>query len=430
VLYPRYFIGRNPQKQLIAASHTEDLASQFGRRVRNLFGAAEWPFQVELATDSQAAGQWSTVSGGGYYAVGVGGAVHGRRADGIIIDDPMKGRADADSKIKREAVWQWYKTDLRTRLKPLGFVILIMTRWHTDDLAGRLLPKNYNGATGWVTSTEGEQWYVVNLPALAEKGDPLGREPGEPLWPDWWTLKMLEDERRAQTSRNWAALYQQRPVLEEGGIFKEKWWQLWEDDHVPKCDIRLMSVDTAYTDKTQGDYSAVTIWGRFRDDKQQINLILLYAWKGQLETPDLIPELEKMARKHRPTRILIENKAAGLPVLQELRRRLPDWSITAFEPSRYGEKIARAYAVQGVLESKIVWVPDRKFAEMVVDECSAFPHGEHDDLVDTVSQAFLHLRTAGVITRPDEVDEELLRAMDPKRTQKRALYGHALQGGE
>jgi phage terminase large subunit-like protein len=143
----------------------------------------------------------------------------------------------------------------------------------------------------------------------------------------------LENERKVQNYKhphNWAALYQQRPIAEGGGIFKEKWFQIWEPPQDPKCDIRLMSVDTAYTDKTQGDFSAVTIWGRFRDEKQQVNLILRYAWRAQLETPDLVVELEKMARKYKPTRILIENKAAGLPVIQELRRRMPDWSITAF----------------------------------------------------------------------------------------------------
>jgi hypothetical protein len=215
----------------------------------------------------------------------VGGKVHGRRADGIIIDDPIGSRADADSKLTREAVWQWYKTDLRTRMKPGGFIILIQTRWHTDDLAGRLLPKTYDGRTGWVTSTEGEKWCVVNLPALAEKNDPLGRKPGEALWPEWWTQARMEAERRAQTARNWAALYQQRPVLEEGGIFKEKWWRIWQPPQDPKCDIRLMSVDTAYTDKTQGDFSAVTIWGRFRDEKQQVNLILRYAGRPSWRPP-------------------------------------------------------------------------------------------------------------------------------------------------
>jgi hypothetical protein len=203
ILYPGYYVGRNPDKQLIAASHTKDLAAQFGRKVRNLFGADEWPFAVQLAEDSQAADQWSTGKGGGYYAVGVVGKVHGRRADGIIIDDPIGSRADADSKLTREAVWQWYKTDLRTRMKPGGFIILIQTRWHTDDLAGRLLPKTYDGRTGWVTSTEGEKWCVVNLPALAEKNDPLGRKPGEALWPEWWTQARMEAERRAQTARNW-----------------------------------------------------------------------------------------------------------------------------------------------------------------------------------------------------------------------------------
>jgi len=170
MLFPASYLGTYPDRHLLAASHTASLAASFGRIVRNLFGLPEWPFAARLSEDSQAADEWKTTAGGGYLAAGVGGAIAGRRADGGIIDDPIKSRSDADSEVKREAVWQWYKSDLRTRLKPGAFIILIQTRWHLDDLAGRLLPKDNDGRTGWVTSTEGERWYVVGRARCAECG--------------------------------------------------------------------------------------------------------------------------------------------------------------------------------------------------------------------------------------------------------------------
>ncbi len=186
-LFPAWFLGRNPESRIIAASYTAQLATKFGRRVRNLFDLIEWPFpDVALAADSKAADQWETVQGGEYFAAGVGGGIAGRRADLAIIDDPIKGRKDADSITVRENLWEWYRADLHNRLTPNAAIILIQTRWHEDDLAGHILPEDYKGKTGWVVGRDGERWFVVNLPALAERGDAFGMAKGEALWPGWY----------------------------------------------------------------------------------------------------------------------------------------------------------------------------------------------------------------------------------------------------
>ena len=199
VIFPAWFLGRNPAKSVIAASHTQELAERFGRRVRNIVAAREYGnvFGVGVAEDSAAAGRWDTDKGGEYYAAGVGGSITGRRADLAIIDDPVKSREDADSERGREKAWDWYTNDLLTRLKPGARQIVVMTRWHEDDLGGRILER------------ERERWHVIEIPMEAMDDDPLGRKPGERLWPEWYTDDMVATAKRDK--RSWWALYQQQP---------------------------------------------------------------------------------------------------------------------------------------------------------------------------------------------------------------------------
>jgi predicted phage terminase large subunit-like protein len=427
--FPARYLGKHPDHQIIAGSHTRGLAKAFGRGVRHILKSREWSFgDVTLSADSSGDGEWRTNKDGGYFAVGAGGGVHGRRANGVIIDDPYRNRKDADSKTIREAVLQWYKIDLRTRLKPDGWIILIQTRWRPDDVSGSILPKTWSGETGWVTSTEGERWYVLCLPAIAEKNDPLGRKVGEPLWPEYYRHDLLMAQKGAMSARDWDALYQQKPKPDEGAIIKIGWWNPWGDREialygkVPRCDIRMLSVDTAYTEKEEGSYSAVTLWGRWRDEKRRPNVILLYAWRDRLELPDLVVKLQDLIGRFKPSRIVIENKAAGLPAMQELRRRLTACPIVAFDPRAWGDKVARGYAVQGVFESGAVWTLDRAWAGMVIEECAEFPRGENNDLYDTVTQALLHLRMNRTALRLDETDERYEAKLRPKAP-KKPLYG-------
>ena len=254
-LFPGWYLGRNPTKSVIAASHTAQLSTRFGRRVRRLLDDPNWPFEgVALARDSKAADQWETTAGGEYFAVGVGGAVTGRRADLAVIDDPLKGRKDADSIITRENLWEWYRADFHNRLKPGAAIILIQTRWHEDDLAGRILPEDYDGETGWVVGRDGERWFAVNLPALAEANDPLGRAAGDALWPEWYAPAMLETEKIVQGPRNWAALYQQRPAPEQGNYFLKDWWR-WYETAPPVETLRIFGASDYAVTADGGDFT-------------------------------------------------------------------------------------------------------------------------------------------------------------------------------
>jgi predicted phage terminase large subunit-like protein len=353
---------------------------------------------------------------------------HNYFANGVLthncVDDPHKADT-ARSVAKRRGVLNWWTETMSTRQRPPGSGgrIIIMQRLHTMDLAGYVIKDG--------------GWHHLCLPMEYDPKHPQcspkdrRKKRGDLLWPKMFGPKEVAKLKKGlKTEYARAGQLQQKPVPDGGGIIKENWWRLWDDDRIPKCDIRLMSVDTGFTEKTHNDPSAYTIWGRFRDEKGQINLLLLHAWTDWLDTPDLNDKLEKVALKWKPTRILVENKAAGLPVIQEMRRRLPLWSITAFDPTQYGDKIARAYAVQELIKGPsekggdgIMWVPDRAWAAAMIDQCKDFPNGDHDDLVDTVTQALLHLRKAAVIVTPDEPDEEMLRAMDPEATKPKPLYG-------
>ena len=295
VLFPPWYLGRNPAKQLIGASHTAEFAESFGRRVRNTVTSTEFSgiFSIQLAGDSQAAGRWGLVQGGEYFGVGVGGSITGRRADGGIIDDPIRGREDADSETIREKTWNWYISDFRTRLKPNAFIILIQTRWHEDDLAGRILPEKYAGESGLITARDGEVWEVVNFPALAVDDDVLGREPGTALWPDWYTVEMLEQERITQGERNWSALYQQRPTPESGDYFKRDWIQYYED--APK-NLQVYGASDYAVTADGGDYTVHGVVGIDSDD----NIYILDWWRDRVTTEVWVNVFIELARKWKP----------------------------------------------------------------------------------------------------------------------------------
>ena len=235
ILFAPWYFAHHPDHCVIAASHTAELAEKWGRKVRNMIAEHRLLLGVGLAEDSQAAGRWETSAGGEYFAAGVGGSITGRRADLVIIDDPVRSREDAASETIRDKNWEWYKSDLYTRLKPGGRIVLIQTRWHEDDLAGRILADMETG---------GDQWDVISLPALAEENDPLGRAFGEPLWPEWESLEELERKRRAVGPREWSALYQQRPAPEEGDYFNADWLKTYDTiparDTCGSMELRIM----------------------------------------------------------------------------------------------------------------------------------------------------------------------------------------------
>jgi len=397
VMFPSWYLGRNPKKQVIAASHTAELAENFGRRVRNLVNSDDFRRLYEgahLADDSQAAGRWDMREGGGYYAVGVGGSVTGRRADLAILDDVVRSREDADSERVRQKTWDWYLADLKTRLKPGAGMIVIMTRWHSDDLAGRLIADQEKG---------GEQWEVVSLPMEAGLNDPLGRQPGDLLWPEWYTKDMVTQAKR--DSRNWSALYQQSPTIDGGNILKAHWWRIWpESKKLPTCDHVFLSWDTAYSDDAykSNSHSAMTAWGVFWHEPDDRHcLILLRAWNGQIDYPELRKKAKELDKELEPDCHLIEKKASGQSLIQDMKR-IPGVRVRTYNPDK--DKVTRAYSVQAMLESGQVFAPDRRWAESLIEHVSQFPNGAppSSDYTDTVTQALLYLRNGWWIEHPED----------------------------
>lgn len=407
VIFPSHYLGRFPKHCLIQGSYNAPLAERFGRRARNTFVSPEHQeiFGVGLAKAGQ--GEWETALGGEYFAFGMKTGVTGRRADGVILDDPIKGRKEADSVTERENVWETYKADVRTRMKPGAWIVYIATRWHEDDPAGRILPKDWNGESGWVTAKDGERWYVLCLPAVVEteeeaRKDPLKRAVGEILWPEWFTSEMFAQEKIIQGSRNWNALYQQKPRPDEGAILKRSWWRPWRDVELPKCEYVIQVYDTAFEEGEANDYSARTTWGIFmHNDVREVSghkialtracAMLLEHWMDKVEFPILKREAIEAYKKWKPDLVLVEKKASGHSLIQELRRKLP---VRRVEADR--SKLSRAYAAQIVLEDGCAWYPaSKRWPLEVIDMCAraTFLKGDPgNDIPDTVVHALNWLR--------------------------------------
>ena len=399
-LFPAWFLGKYPEKKVIQTAHTAELAVGFGRKVRNLIDQND--FQeifpgIELSSDSKAAGRWNTNKKGDYFAIGVGGAVTGKGADVLIIDDPHSEQDAAIGAYNPEVydkVYEWYTSGPRQRLQPGGAIIVVMTRWSTRDLTGQIIKS--------ATQREGaDEWEVIELPAIMPSGDPL--------WPEFWPKEQLEALKAELPVSKWSAQYQQDPTSEEGALIKREWWREWEHESPPPCEAIIQSWDTAFLKTQRADYSACTTWGVFNHPNDQgetvPNLILLDAYKEKLEFPELKRAAYEKYWEYEPDQMIVEAKAAGSPLIFELRAMgIP---VTEFTPSRGQDKIARVNAVSDLFASGVVWAPPTRWAEEVIEECAAFPAGEHDDLVDSTTQALLRFRQGGWIRSVmDDWDDE------------------------
>jgi len=391
---PAWMIGNNPALKIIQATHTAELAVRFGRKAKTLMDSEEYKnvFTTRLREDSKAAGRWETDKGGEYFAVGVEGAVTGRGADLLIIDDPHSEQ-DAYSTTAYDKAYEWYTSGPRQRLQPGGAIVLVMTRWNTKDLTAQLL----NAAA---KENKADQWELIEFPAIMPSGDPL--------WPEYWKLDDLLSVKASAGIAKWNAQYMQNPTAEEGAIIKREWWKNWDKDYIPALEHVIQSYDTAFLKKETADYSAITTWGVFRDSEDMPEqLILLDSLKGRYE----FPELRRMAKEQydywQPETVLVEAKASGLPLTYELRAMgIP---VVNFSPNRGNDKHSRVNSVAPLFESGMIWAPkDKEFAQEVIEECAAFPHGDHDDLVDSMTQAVMRFRQGGLISHPEDyIDEEL-----------------------
>jgi len=398
-LFPAFFLGNFPNKKIIMGTHTAGLSEDFGRRVRNLLDMEEYREvfpNTQVAADQSAAGKWSTSAGGQYYAAGVGGALAGRGADLFVIDDPHSEQdVKINSRLAFDTAWNWFQTGPLQRLMPGGAIIVIMTRWSKLDLTGRLID--------YQTKNEGSvPWEIVELPAILNEG----ADNEKSLWPEQWPLETLKATKASIDPKFWNAQYMQQPTADTSAIISRKHWRIWESDDPPKCEYIIQSWDTAFETKNNSDYSACTTWGVWYNEEEgnAAQIILLDAFKDRMA----FPELKQIALKHwrewDPDAFIVEKKAAGAPLIQELRNMgIP---VQETNPSRGNDKMVRLNAVSDLFASGMVWAPDTRWAREVIEEVASFPVGEHDDFVDTLSQALLRFRQGGFISlESDERDE-------------------------
>jgi len=392
-LFPAWFLGMYPEKKIIQTAHTAELAVGFGRKVRNLVGSPDYQeiFPTKMSADSKAAGRWNTSKGGDYFAIGVGGAVTGKGADVLIIDDPhSEQEAMQGNPSVYDRVYEWYSSGPRQRLQPGGAIVIVMTRWSKRDLTGQIV----NAAA----KKDLEEWEVIELPALLPSG--------KPLWQEFWRQEELEAIKAELPVGKWEAQYQQNPTSEEGAIIKREMWKVWENERPPEVDYIIQSWDTAFEKSNRADYSACTTWGVFYRDvegAEVANIIVLDAFKERMEFPELKRTAFEFWKEWNPDTLIVEKKAAGAPLIYEMRRMgIP---ISEYTPSKGSDKIARVNAVSDLFASGMVWRPETRWAEELVEELASFPNGDHDDLVDSSSQALLRFRQGGFIRLDsDEVE--------------------------
>lgn len=447
-LLPLWYLGRNPQAKIMQCMNTQDLAANFGRRVRNSISkeaiATELkgsdPYHdifpaMDLSKDSGAASHWHNIHGGEYYGVGVGGKIAGRGADLLIIDDPSTEQEAKQAESNPQVfddVYNWYVFGPRQRLQPGGKICVVQTRWSKRDLTGRLLKKMSEDDTGIA-----DKWHQIEFPAILDEGTTTERS----LWPGYWPLQTLQATRAALPVQAWSSQYQQAPTSEGAAIIKREYWrkwasdtevcpgpmhaEAWHDGNPPACDYTIGSWDCASTKNDRSHPSAYTHWGIFRAEdpstgKTVNNIILLSAFASRMEFPELKRKAKQFYDEDQPDTLLIENKSAGMQLLQEFR----SMGIPAedFSGSSRGtkalpnDKIARANMIADVFASRMVWAPERRFAEEVIEQAASFPNGDADDLLDSTVQAMIRFRAGGFIrTANDEAEDEEPRSYRRKR---------------
>lgn len=460
ILLPAWFLGKFPRKKIIEVANTESLAAGFGRQVRNILDGLDkdsddtmsvsayreiFP-DIRLAADSKAAAEWHTNKGGSYFAIGVNGRVTGRGFDLGVIDDPHDEQQAKQAEYNPaifDGVYDYYTSGIRQRAQPGASLLIVMTRWSRRDLTGRLIDKMQQRSEG----DSGDRWEVIELPAILDEG----LETERAMWPGYWSLKSLQDTREEIGPLKFRAQYQQQPTSEQSAILKREYWKVWGEDKevdlkegrtscpgpqhavawakgdAPACDFIIQSWDCASTKNDRSHPSAMTEWGVFKAEDPKTgktinNLFLMSSFKRRMEFPELKDKAKKFYEETMPDSLLIENKSAGMQLLQEFR----SMGIPAedFAGSSRGtralpnDKIARANLVADVFASGYVWCPDKRFAQDVVNECAEFPNGMADDLVDSTVQALLRFRAGGLIRTEHDEEEE----RDQPRARRRRYY--------
>ena len=423
-LFPAWYIGNFANHEIMSVSHSDQLASDFGRTVRDIVNTDRFQkiFRgVSLRSDVKAAGKWKTNKNGSYYAAGVRSQVAGRGAHVALLDDVMS-EEDSFSEAGRRYIKEWYPAGLRTRIMPNGAIIIINTRYHYDDLCGWLLKQEQNA------EHTPNPWEVISIPAWLneEAAELLGLPEGSSYFPEWKPDELLKiDEmeiRSSNGSRYWNSLYMQDPSPDDGGIIKKRWVKWWEYDEPPPCDFIIQTYDTAFSTSRTADYSVIQTWGIFNSFEENeygveeitSNLILLGNIRGRFEYPELRRKAQELYHDFRPDVCIIEKKASGQSLIQDMRRAgLP---VLDYLPDR--DKVARVYAATPLMEAGRVWLPEgRTWADDLYAECMSFPHGSHDDQVDCLTMAIHYMKDSWNLIHPEDPNWE-----DEPRTKKRVAY--------
>jgi predicted phage terminase large subunit-like protein len=375
--FPAWFLGMFPNKRVILTAYEADFAATWGRRARDILNEyGKSVFGVEVNNKSSAANRWDIKNhNGGMVTAGVGGPITGRGADILIIDDPVKNAEEANSQTYRNRTWDWYQSTAYTRLEPNGSIILIMTRWQEDDLAGRILHQ--------IKQYKGEQWEIINLPAIAEEQDQVGRKPGEPLWPERYDLKELERIKCTTGSYWWSSLYQQRPQPPGGGLLKRFWLNYYQPDGIPlrdELDI-YQAWDLAISTRETADYTVCTTIGISDENK----IYVLDWYRDRIDFPTQVKMVEKLAQKWDPQQIGIESNAYQKALPQQL---LENTMLPIKEVNRTKDKVTRISSGFIHFENGKVLLPEKHYElEHFINEYVYFPTGRHDDMLDSMELA-------------------------------------------
>ena len=411
IYYPAWYLGKHPDHKVIVASHTADLAVVMARKVRNLINTPEYKAifpNTSIASDAKAAAQWNTTKGGEYFAIGVGGALAGRGAHLIIADDPLSEQdIKAGNTSSLDSTYEWFSAGLRTRLMPEGKICVLHTRWHQRDLIGRLIKDS-------AMNEGGDKYETFEFPAILHEGTPEEKS----IWPEQWSLEALQQTRASMhhIMWQWYAQYQQNPTAAEAAIIKRDWIRWWDKENPPRIDFIVQAFDTALTTKERSDFSVCHTWGVWEneDDGTQ-NVILLNKVKGKYEFPELKAMAHDQYKEWEPDSVIVEAKASGQPLIDEMRRS--GIFVQDFSPGKGQDKIARLNAVADMFASGHVWFPENAWASQTVEEILAFPAGEHDDEVDTMTLALMRIRKGGLLRLSSDYEDN-----DPYYKGKRPAY--------
>lgn len=411
IYYPAWYLGKHPDHKVIVASHTADLAVVMARKVRNLINTPEYKAifpQTNIAADAKAAAQWNTTKGGEYFAIGVGGALAGRGAHLIIADDPLSEQdIKAGNTTSLDNAYEWFSAGLRTRLMPDGKICVLHTRWHQRDLIGRLIKDS-------AMNEGGDTYETFEFPAILNEGTDNEKS----IWPEQWSIESLQQTRASMhhIMWQWYAQYQQNPTAAEAAIIKRDWIRWWTKDDPPKIDFMVQAFDTALTTKERSDFSVCHTWGVWENEEDGTqNVILLNKVKGKYEFPELKAMAHDQYKVWEPDSVIVEAKASGQPLIDEMRRS--GIFVQDFSPGKGQDKIARLNAVADMFASGHVWFPENAWAAATVEEILAFPAGEHDDEVDTMTLALMRIRKGGLLRLSSDHEDN-----DPYYAGRRQAY--------